>query len=190
MIEVKKIQINLYPYQQKEENKYLTIMEKYAPFVLLGGVGLILFNIIIFLLTSWLSFPYRNLSKEWKQLQPKVEQINSLKKELENLELKKKIYTSLVTYKVDISHALADVYDSLPKNIWFDNINFDEDKIIFVGYAVLWKESPLASIDKFIKRLKKTEYFSKIFCHIHLRSSRKIELYGKEAMKFEVECKI
>jgi len=185
-----KVKINLYPYQDRQENKYLGIMVQYAPFVLLGAGGLILLNIIIFLFTSWLSFPYHRLNKEWKELQPKVEDISSLKKELDDLKLKKKLYMSLVTYKVDISHALADVYASLPKNIWFDRISFHEDTITLVGYAVKWKQFPFASIDRFIKKLRKSEYFSKVFSRINLRSSRRVDLYGRIVMKFEIECKI
>ena len=170
---MKKIGINLYPYQPKEENKYIKIMRRYAPFAFLAAVVLIAVNLIFFSITASMAFPYHKLSSEWKQLQPKIGKIDELKKEVNSLVAKKKEYHNILKYKVNISHILADIYASLPKNIWLSQMRFDKNMAYISGYAVTWKRSSLISVDTFVKNLKKAEYFHNIFHKISLRNSRK-----------------
>jgi len=187
---MKKVEINLYPYQPKEENKYIKMMEQYAPFALLGAVGLIIINLILFFATASMSFPHHRLSSEWKKLQPKIGKIDEFKKEISSLVAKKKEYSSVLQYKMNISHVLADIYASLPKNIWLEQIHLDKDAISLSGYAVTWKNPPLVSIDMFTRKLRKDKYFSKIFHKVNLKSSRKTIFNTKEVMRFEVECRM
>jgi Tfp pilus assembly protein PilN len=76
----------------------------------------------------------------------------------------------------------------LPENIWLEEINLKGNSFNFVGYAVRGKDDYLASIQEFIRNLKK-EKFAGIFKNISLKNSRKNYLSGTEVMRFEVECK-
>ncbi|OPX30997.1 MAG: hypothetical protein B1H08_00010 [Candidatus Omnitrophica bacterium 4484_171] len=187
---MKKVEINLYPYQPKEGNKYIKIIERYTPFALLAALGLIAINLILFSITASMSFPYHKFNSEWKQLQPKIGKIEELKKELSSLAAKKKEYRNVLKYKMNISHVFADIYASLPKNIWLGKTRFDEDTIYISGYAVTWKDSPLVSIDIFTRKLRKAKYFSSIFHKVNLKSSRRTIFNTREVMRFEIECRI
>lgn len=184
-----KLNINLYPHHTAEKKRIFLVIENYFPFVALGVAGLIALNIIIFVITVFLSSPYRRLTREWDQLSPKAAVIESLKKELSSLQGRRSRYVEMVNYKVDISRIFADVFAALPRSMWLSEIHFSQKAISIDGSAARWKEAPLASIDNFIKNLKQQEYFSRVFPYINLKSSRKMDLYDREIAKFAIECK-
>ena len=84
---------------------------------------------------------------------------------------------------------LAEIFNSLPKNIWLEELDFDKDMIILIGYVVKWKEDYLASLDKFIKHLGNEDYFHSIFADIGLKNSRKSRVNNVEVVRFKIECK-
>jgi len=186
---MKKIEINLYPYTSDKDKGFLKLIEKYFPIALLAFFVLIAINIILFLIIIFSYLPYNNLSKNWKKLSPQATTISSLKEELKSLKDKKEKYQELLSSKIEVSHIFADIFTSLPKNIWLEEINFSNGFMGFVGYVVEWKEDYSVSINKFIKNLKEKDYFFNTFKYINPKRNVKMKLAGREIMKFEVECK-
>ena len=187
---MKKIEINLYPHQPKEENKYIEAVEKYTPFALLAVIGFLVVNLILFSATASMSFPYRKLNLRWKQLQPKIKEVEKVRKELNSLVAEKKEYHRILEYKINAAHMLADVYASLPENIWLSKVSLNNNVLHISGCAVAWKKSALVSVDIFTKRLRKAKYFSSIFHKVDIKNSRRDIFNSREIMRFDIECRI
>ena len=187
---MKTITINLHPLGEKKEQKFLSILRRYLPFVFLAFFGLIIINVIGFVFARFQNVPYEKLKKEWRNLGPQVEEILSLNKEIDSLSQEKAEYKSLFKEDLQFSRIFVDIQTSLPQNIWFERIEFENSKINFVGYIVKLNEDYLLSLDKFIKGLKKRKYFSRIFPKdkINLKTSRKTRVSGVKVVKFEIEC--
>ena len=77
--------------------------------------------------------PFRQLEKRWKQITPQLNSLNGLKKEAEGLVDKEKRYQELTTPKAVLCRAFADIYVSLPQNIWFEKIRFADKKLTISG---------------------------------------------------------
>jgi len=186
---MRKIVINLCPDGGKRENKILLSAQKYASFALLLLILCIGINVIFFVLGVFLQFPYRKLSARWQQLTPQVNSMLSLREEVQALTKEREEYKTLFQESISLSRVFAEVYESLPKNIWFETIKFKDDTIEFIGYVVKWKEDYFDSLSKFIKNLKNKTYFSTTFKKINLKNSRKGRIASREVLKFEIECK-
>ena len=95
----------------------------------------------------------------------------------------------MATSKHDIVLILGDVSSSLPKNIWFDGLNFKGETIDIRGYVVGWDEDYLISLDGFINSLREKDYFASKFSRVNIRKSTRERYNGVEALKFSIECK-
>jgi Tfp pilus assembly protein PilN len=186
---MRRILINLHPLKGRGEPKILKFTSQYAPFAFLGLVILVVINLLLFILSTALNIPYKNLKKEWVKLAPQVDKISSSKRELQSLIEEKAKYQKLLTSEVLFSRILSDIFSSLPKNIWLKTIESDSDSINFIGFVVKWKENPLVSVDKFIKNLTKQNYFFTVFQDINLKSSRRRNFSGVEVVEFSIECR-
>jgi Tfp pilus assembly protein PilN len=186
---MKRITINLHPLHHKEEDRIYATIAKYIPYVFLGLIGLVVVNIFLFLLVSLSRLGYKSAAEQWKTFSPQVETVTALKKEVEALTAERNEYSGLFAARVETSRMLADIFASLPKNIWLERIEFNNDNLNFSGYVVRWKEDYLVSLDKFIKNMGKSEYFSTVFKEISLKNSRKNNLHNVEVVRFVIECK-
>lgn len=186
---MKRININLHPSRNEEADKIYKLVSQYIPYVFLGLVGLVFINILLFLLASFARLSYKASEGEWKKLSPQVESITALKKEVDTLALEHKEYKKIFSGHVKTAKMLADIFSSLPKNIWLEQIDFQTETVNFSGYVVRWKEDYLMSLDKFVKNLSASKYFSAVFKDINLTNSRKSTINGVEVVRFLIECK-
>lgn len=185
---MKRIKINLYPHKRTSDKRFIQFIERYLPLVFLALIILFAVNGILFIVTIGARGFYNTLDKKWVEIRPQAGQIDALKKELVSLKEKKKMYLDLIVPKVDPAHICADIFTSLPRNIWLGEMSCNSERLSFAGYVVKLKEDYLLSIDTFIKNLQKQQYFSSVFKNIRLMSSRKTKISGREIMKFEVLC--
>lgn len=188
---MKKIKINLHPHSHKsiKEEKALKLIEKYFPIAFIATAGLIVLNIILFLFTSFSRIPFNNLTKKWNDLGPKAEQMLALREEVTSLRARRQVYKDLMGHRITFSHIFADLFKSLPKNIWLGDIKFSTNQIIFSGYVVEWKEDFSVSINSFIDKLSKENYFPGTFKHINPKGRRTIDFFGNKILQFELECR-
>ena len=191
MTELKKIEINLYPYKAREQQgKVMDILEKYFPFAFIGGITAVMLNVILLFLAMVSVLPYQALQKKWEMDTPTARKIDSLRKENAAFGNKQKRLTELTTPSTAVSRVLADIYRAMPENIWLDSAIFNDKGLSFSGGVAKWKdEEYMVSLDKFMKNFRNQEYFASRFAAIDLKSSRKAELNGRQIMRFEIECK-
>lgn len=185
---MKRIEINLYPHKDKDRNKLFFFLEKYFSYVFLAAIGFVALNIILSVAIVILSLPLRRLNSEWTRISPQAERVDSLKKEYNTLKGKQKSYEDLLTYKIDAAHILGDLFESLPAHIWLSELRLNDKTIMLSGYAVHREKSPYPFIDSFIKNIEKASYVSGIFNQVTLKNSKKVNLHGRETIKFEIEC--
>jgi Tfp pilus assembly protein PilN len=185
---MKNIEINLYPYQIKQEKEFIKLIRKLFPVVFLGVAIALALNIVLFVISGVYRLPYNSLNNKWEKLRPQVAGVTSLRDELTSLDKELTSYRDLLKHKVEAAHVLADIYSSLPKNIWLGKIDLKGETMEFIAYVVEWKEDYSVSVNKFIKQLQKEPYFSTIFSNIRLKSQRKQYFSGIEIVRFEVEC--
>jgi hypothetical protein len=81
-----------------------------------------------------------------------------------------------------------DIFSSLPKNIWFNNISLKKDILDIRGYVVKLDEDYLVSLEKFINNLKAKQNFSSRFKKINIKDSQKNDFHGAEVLEFYIEC--
>lgn len=186
---MKKITINLHPLGEKKENKILKTAVKYIPFAFMGGIILAAINLLLFIIVSFMVVSNKSLDLKLKSLSSQLNEVNSLKKDLESLTTERKEYSQPLTKNISLSRVFADIFESLPKNIWIDAIKFDGQNINLAGYVVEWKENPFASVEKFIKNLSGKEYFSTVFKNINPPVYRAATRANVGIGEFKIECK-
>ncbi|MCM8774148.1 MAG: hypothetical protein NC820_05385 [Candidatus Omnitrophica bacterium] len=186
---MKKIDINLYPYQLKKENRFTQFVNRYIYFIFYGLIILLVIQIVLFLVVVIIYIPYRGLVKQWNILKPEVNNIESLKREISYFKNQKTQYESILTHKIKFSPLLADIYASLPDNLWLEEIGFKDKVVSLSGCVLRWKEDYLVSIDRFIKSMEKAPYISKVFRQVELKTSRKINFFGVEVMRLDIELR-
>jgi len=185
---MKKITINLYPFQQADEPPLNKTLAHYIPAVILVLILLIIVNIGAFALANIFEMSRASLENTNKNLAPSIKDIQELKDALEAQIKEKKDYQSISTTRIQATRIMAEVYGSMPKNIWLRSFSFDRDTLALEGTVVKWKEEQMASLDKFIKDLNKKDYFVSQFKNANVKDYRKGKVQNTETIDFVIEC--
>lgn len=186
---MKKISINLNP---QKENVTAAVLEKIVSYTPLAGLTAVLVLVLIVFLQMFVfkqTYDYSKYNKKWRMWEGKYEEMKKIKKGIAKLEKEKNKLEEIAAPKYDIVFILEDIFSSLPKNIWFEKLEFEKGAINLRGYVVTWDEDYLVSLDRFINSLRENEYFSSKFIKLSIKESKRTIFNGVETLKFIIECK-
>lgn len=184
-----KIHINLNPRKPKGQNETLEKIAGYSPFVGLAAAGVFVLIFILYLIVFVRGGICRGYERKWSQWEEKFNVMNQIKIEGQKIKAEKDALEKVATSRNQMADILSDVFEVLPKNIWFKSLNFREEKFSLEGYVAAWKEDYLVSlVDKFINPLKAKPYFSSKFGKVNLKESKRDNFYGVEVLYFNIEC--
>lgn len=184
-----KISINLNPRKTRKNEVILQNMVTYKPFLILGIIGIFILIFILQLFIFLRMNSYRSYKKEWAKWQEPYDLIAQVKKETAALEQKKIELQKVTLPKMEMAKILAEIYSSLPKNIWLKSFRFKDNSLILCGYAVKWSEDYLTSLgEKFLNSLKEAEYFSSKFKKVNIKDTKKTTFNDVEVLEFNIEC--
>jgi len=180
-----KIYINLSPKQKREEN---ALLKKISYYISLCTLLLLVIIIALGVLIGIKASVYKYDEIKWAKWKEKYTTLGGIKQDIVNLENEKNEFKKLLTPKNQMSDIFEDIFSSLPKNIWFNNMDLKKDTLDIRGYIVKIDEDYLISLEKFINNLKAKEYFSSRFKKINIKDSQKKDFNGAEVLEFYVEC--
>ncbi len=186
---MKKIVINLSP---QKETITTVLLQKVVSYTPLAGLTAVLVLVLIIFLQMFIfkqTYDYSKYSKKWRMWKSKHEEMKKIKKGRAELEKEKNRLEEIATPKYDIVLILEGIFSSLPKNVWFEGLDFESGVISLRGYVVKWREDYLVSLDGFINSLREQEYFSSKFKKVNIKESKKSNFNGVETLKFIIECK-
>ncbi len=186
---MKKVVINLSPQKHKYSKLNLTNLSSYLPLVSLAAVIGLILVLLLHLVVLRKAYIYAAKTKDWKQWEDKAKALSEVKAQINESKTRYDQLNRILTPNYQLSSLLEDIFSSLPKNIWFQSLNFREDSLGIDGYVVRWSQDYLASLDSFIKSLREKEYFSSKFASLQIRESQKANFNGVEVLKFIIECK-
>lgn len=182
---MEKISINLIPHKQQPTDSLLGPGTRYALYAAFGlGVAVIVGGIIMTVQMGVLGY----YEGRWKQWADKFQAIDLIKKDIASLERERNEFQKIVTPHVQMATVFGDIFQSLPKNTWLEQLSFKKDAISLRGYIIKIGEDYLATLDTFVDALKDKKYFSSKFSKITIKSSHKKNYNGMETMEFLVEC--
>jgi len=186
---MRRISINLSPQKEDITSAMLQNVVSYTPLVGLAAVIVLVPLLLLQVFIVKQTYTYSGYEKEWGKWESKYNLIKGIKGEITNLEGEKQRLEEVAIPEYNIVLILGDIFSSLPKNIWFNGLNFKGETIDIRGYVAEWNEDYLISLERFINSLREKDYFSSKFSRINIRKSMKENYNGVETLKFNIECK-
>lgn len=186
---MKKVVINLSPQKENITSVVLQNLTSYTPLI---GVLVVFVTVIILFLQMFIcgqAYRYNAYNRKWNKLSSKHKSIRKIKDDLFSLEEEKASIAKVAAPEHDIVLIFNNIFSALPKNVWFEGLDFQEGKINLKGHIVKWGEDYLVSLDKFINSLREKKYFNSKFNIISIKESKQIIFNGMETVKFIIECK-
>jgi len=186
---MKKIAINLSPQKETVAIVFLRRLVCHTPLMVL--ISVLVLVVIMFLQISIFkqAYDYSRWDESWKVWKNKYVKISEIKKEIVNLNKQKNKLEEIGTPKYDIVLIFEAIFYSLPKNVWFETLDFKSGSIILRGHVIKWDEDYLVSLDRFVNSLREQNNFSSKFSNMSIRESKKANFNGVETLKFIIECK-
>jgi len=184
-----KISINLNPQKQSDSIQALQNISIYSPIVILAIVIFLALILILQLFILGKAYTYGGHKKKWENWEEKYNLMEKIKAEKALLENEKSELRALAAPKYDTARLLENIYLALPKNVWFEDLEFKDDSISINGYAVRWQKDYMVSLEGFINSLRKKDYFASKFNKVNIGRSQKADYNGVEILKFVIECK-
>lgn len=183
-----KIVINLNPQKENAPSEVMRNIVGYTPLVVLGAGFIFVVIVLLQLIAFSKTHTYNVYKAKWAQWEDKDRLLKEIKTDIERLEAEKAAIGQVATARYEMAKIFADIFSALPKNIWFSNISFQKDFLSLQGNVVRWNEDYLASLDKFIDKLRRSQYFSTRFQKINIKQSQKTNFNGVEVLQFSLEC--
>ena len=186
---MKKVVINLSPQKHRAASLDLGNLIAYLPLIvmvaIIGLVMVLLFQVVVLKKAH----TYADKAKSWQQWEQKAKTLQDVKQQINELKIKRDKLEEALVPRYEMSFILGDIFSSLPKNIWFQSLDFQEGALSVQGYVVKWNQDHLASLNGFIKSLQAKEYFSSKFAVVEIKESQKANFNNVEVLKFIIECK-
>ena len=183
-----KIVINLNPQKEHATSEVMRSIVGYTPLLLLSA-GLIFVVIVLLQLVAFQkTYSYNVYKSKWAQWEDEDRLLKEIKADIARLDAEKLATTQVVTPTYEMAKIFADIFSALPKNIWFSNLSLQGDSLSLQGNVVRWNEDYLASLDKFIEKLRQSQYFSTKFQKLNIKQSQKTNFNGVEVLQFSIEC--
>lgn len=184
-----RIEINLLPRQKKSMVFFLNLCRNYFSYLTLALLIIVVMNILLFAGIKLTSVSYKKLTLDLKKLSSSTTNIKNDKAVLDKLLKAKQWYNTFDENNIYASKLLANLFSSLPKDIWFKVIYFNENYLKISGSIVPGNEDYLLSANNFIGSLNKNNYFSHHFKTIKLKKTYPTQIAGVEVMDFVIECR-
>ncbi len=183
-----KININLSP----KQNQWLAFIQKLLVFQPLLNLSAVFIFALILALHFFALLQAASLGaaeRKWPQWQEKANIIKKIKDETAALEAKRKELEKAAAPKHMAAQTMADIFASLPANIWLDKLSLKDGQLSIDGYIVEQKQDKEFSLSAFINALKSQKHFSAQFGQLALKESQETDFNGVKVLKFALECK-
>ncbi len=179
------IEINLVPVElrKKRKNKSLLRGLNIPRELMIGaGGGVVLFllglHLVLLLVNITRLVHYKKLQKQWAQMSPLKEKVDSVATEMRGLQDQLATLDE-VTGKSNIlwSRKLNILSDTLPRGVWFKKMGFNGDIFSVEGSAISRQGEEMISVHNFTSALKKNKDFLDNFADLKLGSiqTRKLD---------------
>ncbi len=186
---MKRIEIDLNPKKKHTLSEDFQKIVVFAPLAILLAAVIFILLIILQVVVVQKQAKLGGVRKQEEIWSEKASIVQAIRTDIFELEKEKNILQGVIVSEDEVAKILNDVFLSIPKNIWLEQFNLDEQSISLSGCVVRWKEDPLGSLEKFINSLRKKKYFSLKFKKVHIKDSKKVNFSGTEVLKFDIECK-
>ena len=179
------IRINLYT--QRAKFNFVSYIKDFFSYVGIVFVLVVAVNVGLFYINTQKSFKYHASLRQWRKKEPGFKELQSLKKELEELRKKKKTFKGNISLEVPFSKIMFVLADKLPVNLWFNHFSVNNDVLMVKGSAIDMEKEAFLSVKEYVNVLSESiipEVYSGGIKIVALERSR---LKDKSIVKFELE---
>ena len=121
-----KIIINLNPKKDKVSSEVLQNILAYTPMAALSAVILLFIVVGLQIVSLKKMHTVSRYKKKWAQWEQRYNLIQAIKTEIVSLEREKNDLEKVIAPEYEMETILEDIFASLPKNIWFSDLNFNK----------------------------------------------------------------
>jgi len=181
------IEINLQPEENKVKLKKEKADSKFKQLLLIipAAVGLLLLvHILLTVALIFKGFKLRTLTNEIKTLEPQKKALEQANKEQALLSRDAILTQQLLTGRSSFAQKLNSLSLDLPGGVWFEEVSFEDKKIIIKGSVISLQKEEMGLINRFINALKADDAFTKNLDTLDLSSAKKRTVAGYDIVDF------
>ena len=182
------IEINLLPPHFKRKFNFLAYVGDIVPYLMLTLLVIISLNLILSLVIAKRAISLKSREGVWQKKEPEFEEIEELKKE--NADLKKEYdsLSKLAMPQLYFSKIMFILYESLPINIWFRKLVYQDDVLTVGGGVLDFEKDASLSLKDYVDSLKDSQ-LNKYFTEFNIKFQDQTRIKDKIVMYFELELK-
>ncbi|MFC1658588.1 hypothetical protein ACFL1D_04285 [Candidatus Omnitrophota bacterium] len=182
------IKINLLPEEfRPKEVKYIIPPELFLMVVLSVFSLVVIVHLYFGGQLLFKSLQYKSLDKQWKLLESQREMADEWKNDYEFSSQQREQIGRLVSGRLTIYDKLEALSSSLPNGVWFNRLDFSQERFLLEGSVVSLKKDQMSLLNVFLKRLKEDKRFFTDFARLELGRMNMRLLGGYQVMNFVVE---
>lgn len=181
------IEINLLPSSLKKRINILAYIGEVLPYAVLAVLIILLFNLLLGALIAKRAVHLKTVEAQWKKQEPRFKDIKALKQTIANLN---KSYEDIGKFSysyVNFSQAMYLLYKSLPPNVWFRELNYQNDILEVKGAALDFEKDASVSLKEYLTQLQNE--ITSSFAFIDIKSQELRRVKDRNVLYFILELK-
>ena len=189
-VQEKMIEINLLPEElkPKKENLNILLLRQVLLLIIPAAIGLlIIIHLYLGGLFLFKTLQYKSLNKNWAQLEDSREEVSQWKSQYKVSSGQTEYMNKLLAGRITVSDKMQALSEVLPKGVWFDRLNFNQQKIHLEGSVVSLDKEQMRLLNLFINQLKENYPFFKDTIPVKLGRINMRTLGGFSVMDFVLE---
>ena len=184
------IEINLLPEElkPKKENLNILLLRQALLLIIPAALGLV---IVVHLFLGGLflfkTLQYKSLNKNWSELEHSRERVSQWKSQFKVSSHQTEYMNKLLAERITVSDKMQALSDALPKGVWFNRLNFNQQEIYLEGSVVSLDKEQMRLLNLFINQLKENYPFFKDTIPVKLGRINMRTIGGFSVMDFVLE---
>lgn len=182
------IEINLLPNTYRRRINVAAYLGELFPYIIIAAMAVVFFNLIFGLVVVKKAIDERNAQSLWKKQVSSYRKIESLKKEVNSLKAEYNSLNQMVYPDLPFSETMFILYNKLLPNIWFKDIDFNQERLLVKGTALDFEADAALSVKEYTDRLRDSDIIKR-FPVITISSQVMRKVKDKNVVYFELEMK-
>ncbi|MFC1514871.1 hypothetical protein ACFL5X_03120 [Candidatus Omnitrophota bacterium] len=182
------LKVNLLPARYRKKFNVLPYLGEFLPYIFILAIIVVSLNLLLGFFTANRLVYLKTSESVWGRRDPEFKAVTSLKGDVAKLMRDYDTLSRLGYSRAYFSQVMYLLYENLPTNIWFREVEYEGGILNIRGGALDYEKDASLSLREYLKSLRRTAIINR-FPVIDIKSQEMRRIKDKSVLYFELELK-
>lgn len=180
------LKVNLLPPKKRKVN-IAAYIQDFFPYIAFLFILVVIFNVLLVSFGAKKMLEVQKYEREWKNREPAFNEFQELKKEVVNLRQKSSAFKQNVFPSMSFSEIMYVLYEKLPINLWFSELDFRDNALSLKGGAIDMEVDASLSVKEYVSSLSESKIKDFFDGEVSIVALERSRIKDKSIVRFELK---